>query len=119
MKTERKSVIRNRYNYLTPSIPSKGKKGVLIVTAPQSKHYKQKSLRQVLDILRPLKLTDNSKPQKCTIGYDSIECLGHSILRENRLGPKKIKYWLTVVPLDILLRIKSNLFQTSLPLHLL
>ena len=36
------------------------------------------SLRQVLDRLRSAKLT--TKPSKCMIGYDSIECLGHNIV---------------------------------------
>ena len=36
-------------------------------------------LRQVLDRLRSAKLT--AKPSKCMIEYDSIECLGHNIVR--------------------------------------
>ena len=36
------------------------------------------SLRQVLDMLPPAKLT--AKPSKCLIGYGSIECLGHNIV---------------------------------------
>ena len=36
------------------------------------------SLRQVLDRLRSAKLT--TKPSKCMIGYDSIECLGQNIV---------------------------------------
>ena len=38
-------MIRNRYNYLTPSKTQKGKKDALKVTVSQSEHYKQKAKR--------------------------------------------------------------------------
>ena len=41
-------MIRNRYNYLTPSIQdTKGKEDALKATAPRSKHHKQKAKRTV------------------------------------------------------------------------
>ena len=40
-------MIRKRYNYLTPSKTAKGKKDALKVTAPQSKHCKQKAKRTI------------------------------------------------------------------------
>ena len=48
------------------------------------------SLRQVLDRFRSAKLT--TKPSKCMIGYDSIECLGHNIVGQTvRLQEDKIQ----------------------------
>ena len=40
--TERKAIIRNRYNYLSSKIP-KGKKDALKATTPQSKECRQKA----------------------------------------------------------------------------
>ena len=44
-QTEKKAMISNRYNYLTSSKTSKGKKDA--PTAPQTKHYRQKAKRSV------------------------------------------------------------------------
>ena len=54
LEIERKVMIRNRYNYLSPSVQdTKGKEDALKATAPQSlqlqqlNHYKQKAKRTV------------------------------------------------------------------------
>ena len=49
VKTEMKAMVMNRYNYLNTfcSKTPNGKKDAIKVTAPQSKHYKQKAKRTV------------------------------------------------------------------------
>ena len=69
------------------------------------------SLRQVLDRLRSAKLT--AKPSKCMIGYDSIECLGHSIVGQT-VRPQEDKIRPFVMLLARLPKGKLNLFSVWL-----
>ena len=59
-------MIRNRYNSLTPSVPrhQREKKDALKVTAPQSKHYKQKAKKKVFPRKWPYGYQKKKKKKK-------------------------------------------------------
>ena len=56
-QTEKKTMIRNRYNYLTPSKTSKGKKDALKSNGTTTKHYKHFRPRHQMERRTHLKAT--------------------------------------------------------------
>ena len=68
---ERKAMIRNQYNYLTPSVhDTKVKKNALKATAPQSTYYKQKAKRIWDRLAKNAGFHGNRRP-KVTYNWDN------------------------------------------------